>query len=323
MEAGDADGAKGNAMNPAMIPEKQISWYPTIEADACIGVRDCLQICENNVLEWDVGAGHPVVIRPENCEAGCTACMEACPVKAIRLPTPEPPGEPRGALPSKKCRARIISPDQEKPRATAGKRHDRVRTLIRAVWGAVSRFRISVGFPVRGTAQRRGLQAAACDDPPRGRADARYDGRQITLPCFVLVAAIVLVLPALAPAQGWWWGSPITPGFDRNTVIRVSGTAAHVSLNARVNPATLTLECPRDTYTVILGPGWYLVQLHADVREGDLLVIEGSTMMDRSGNLHLVAARVTDERTGFVIELRDEMGRPLWMQGPRPGRMMR
>ena len=137
------------------------------------------------------------------------------------------------------------------------------------------------------------------------------------------LAGAMLPIPTGAAAQGWWWGSPINPGFDRSTVIRVSGTVARVSFDARSGPATLTLECPRDTYMVILGPGWYLRQLGADIREGDPLTVEGSKMMDRGGNLHLVAARVTNERTGAVLELRDDTGRPRWMGGPRPGTMVR
>jgi hypothetical protein len=136
------------------------------------------------------------------------------------------------------------------------------------------------------------------------------------------LAGAVLPIPTAALAQGWWWGSPINPGFDRSTVIRVSGTVARASLEVRSGPATLTLECPRNTYTVILGPGWYLAQVRADFREGDSLTVEGSKMMDRRGNLHLVAARVRNERTGAVLELRDDLGRPLWMAGPRPGPMV-
>ncbi len=136
---------------------------------------------------------------------------------------------------------------------------------------------------------------------------------------FLLGGALVgatLAVPVSANAQGWWWGSPINPGFDRSTVIRVSGTVTRVSFDARSGPATLTLECPRDTYTVILGPAWYLAQIRPDIREGDALTVEGSKMMDRTGNLHLVAARVTNERTGAVLELRDDVGRPRWMGGP-------
>ena len=137
------------------------------------------------------------------------------------------------------------------------------------------------------------------------------------------VAGAMLPIPTGAAAQGWWWGSPINPGFDRSTVIRVSGSVLGTSFDARSGPATLTLECPRDTYTVMLGPGRYLAQLQPDIKEGDPLTVEGSKMMDRRGNLHLVAARVTNERTGAVLELRDDAGRPLWMVGPRPGPMVR
>jgi hypothetical protein len=134
----------------------------------------------------------------------------------------------------------------------------------------------------------------------------------------------ILTVPGLAAAgQGWWGSSQVNPGFDRNTVIQVTGTAAHVTLEAASGPATITLECPRDAYTVILGPGWYLAQIRPDIREGDPLTIEGSKMMDRRGNLHLVAARITNERTGALLELRDEAGRPRWMGGPRPGKPAR
>jgi hypothetical protein len=135
---------------------------------------------------------------------------------------------------------------------------------------------------------------------------------------FVLAGALAvptLAVPVSVNAQGWWWGSPINPGFDRNTVIRVSGKATQTNLGGRSGPAMLTLECPRDTYTVILGPAWYLTQVRPDIRDGDPLTVEGSKMMDRGGNLHLIAAQVINERTGAVLELRDEAGRPRWMGG--------
>jgi hypothetical protein len=130
-----------------------------------------------------------------------------------------------------------------------------------------------------------------------------------------LLAGAVVASPTIARGQGWWGGSPVNPGFERSTVIRVSGTLLRMSLDPRSGPATLVLECPRDTYTVMLGPGWYLARLRPDIREGDPLSVEGSKMMDRRGSLHLVAARVRNERTGAVLELRDDLGRPLWMGG--------
>jgi hypothetical protein len=139
----------------------------------------------------------------------------------------------------------------------------------------------------------------------------------------LLVFAVSLLTPPLAGAEGWWWGSPVNPGFDRNTVIQVNGTARHVSIAEKSGPGMLTLECAHESFTVVLAPGWYLAQVRADIHEGDVLTVEGSKMMDRRGQLHLVAARVTNERTGTVLDLRDEVGRPRWMGGLRSGRMMR
>ena len=136
----------------------------------------------------------------------------------------------------------------------------------------------------------------------------------------ILAASLTVPVPALA-GQGWWWGSPINPGFDRNTVIQVTGTAAQVDIVTRGGPTTLRLDTSGESFTVMLGPGWYLAEIHADIRPGDPLIVEGSKMMDRRGNLYLVAARITNQRTGAILGFRDEAGRPLWMSGGPSGRM--
>jgi len=138
----------------------------------------------------------------------------------------------------------------------------------------------------------------------------------------ILAASLSVPAPALA-GQGWWWGSPINPGFDRNTVIQVTGTASQVDIVTRGGPSTLRLDTSGESFTVMLAPGWYLAEIRADIRQGDPLIVEGSKMMDRRGNLHLVAARITNKRTGAVLQLRDEAGRPLWMSGRPSGRVQR
>jgi hypothetical protein len=134
--------------------------------------------------------------------------------------------------------------------------------------------------------------------------------------------AAAVAIPTPARGQGWWWGSPINPGFDRNTVIQVTGKVTQVNIVPRGGPSTLRLETIGETFTVMLAPGWYLAELHADIRSGDVLTVEGSKMMDRWGQLHLAAARIAISRTSTVLELRDETGRPRWMGGPSgpPGR---
>jgi hypothetical protein len=51
--------------------------------------------------------------------------------------------------------------------------------------------------------------------------------------------------------------------------------------------------------------------------------VEGSKMMDRGGNLHVIASRIVNERTGAILELRDDTGRARWMTGRQPGRAER
>lgn len=151
------------------------------------------------------------------------------------------------------------------------------------------------------------------------RTTGRPRGRLLRIPVAVIVAALAFASPAVA-GQGWWWGSPINPGFDRNTVIQVTGTASQVDIVTRGGPSTLRLDTSGESFTVMLGPGWYLAEIHADIRPGDPLIVEGSKMMDRRQQVYLVAARITNQRTGAVLELRDEAGRPRWMGGRTSGR---
>jgi len=127
---------------------------------------------------------------------------------------------------------------------------------------------------------------------------------------FVL-ALWILTFPASAGAQGWWWGSPVTPGYDRASVVEISGTVLEVD-SAQRGGSTLRIESVGETLTVTLGPGWFFFQQQADFRIADKLMVRGSKMKTREGKTYLVAARITNKRTEKVLELRDENGRPLW-----------
>jgi len=144
--------------------------------------------------------------------------------------------------------------------------------------------------------------------------------RTRALPILLLIVGMSLgmtiALSSPAPAaEGFWWGSPVNPGFDRNTVIQATGTASQVDIAARGGPGTLSLQTTTESITVILGPSWFLSEQHADIQNGDPLVVDGAKMMDRRGHLHLVAVSVTNRRTGTVLRLRDEAGRTLWTSG--------
>ena len=129
---------------------------------------------------------------------------------------------------------------------------------------------------------------------------------------FVALALWVLTFPVMAVAQGWYWGSPVAPGFDRASVVEVSGTVLHVDISQRGGGSTLRVESGGEIYTVTLGPGWYLRRQGADIQNGDRLTVKGAKGISREGKLYLTAAKIKNLRTGHLLELRDENGLPLW-----------
>lgn len=76
-----------------------------------------------------------------------------------------------------------------------------------------------------------------------------HGARTWAMPFLLLIVGMSLgmtiALPSPAPAaEGHWWGSPVNPGFDRNTVIQATGTALQVDIAARSGPCTLSLKTP-------------------------------------------------------------------------------
>ncbi len=72
----------------AEIPREEIPWYPTVDPDACVGSRDCLAFCPQDVFRWDAEAGH-VVATPFKCVVGCRECAQVCASQAIRFQSAE------------------------------------------------------------------------------------------------------------------------------------------------------------------------------------------------------------------------------------------
>jgi hypothetical protein len=130
---------------------------------------------------------------------------------------------------------------------------------------------------------------------------------------FFVAVMLGVAIPIAAGAQGWWWGSPISPGFDTEMVVEVAGTVAAVKIVNQGGPSTLRLQIESEILDVVLAPGWFLAEQQADLRTGDRLSIQGSHVPDRKGKMYLIVARMTNARTGKTSVLRDEAGRPLWV----------
>ena len=68
------------------IPREEIPWFPTIDAEKCIGCRECITICKNGVLAFDETCQKSKVVNPYNCVVECRTCARLCPADAISFP---------------------------------------------------------------------------------------------------------------------------------------------------------------------------------------------------------------------------------------------
>jgi len=66
------------------IPRKEIPWFPTVDADACIGCELCFVTCGRGVYELRDRKAEAV--KPYECMVGCSTCGMVCPTNAIRFP---------------------------------------------------------------------------------------------------------------------------------------------------------------------------------------------------------------------------------------------
>ncbi|GAB4342559.1 MAG: hypothetical protein Kow0037_30050 [Calditrichia bacterium] len=68
------------------IPRKEIPWFPTIQAEHCIGCELCYVSCGREVFDFDTKTKKAIVARPYNCMVGCSTCATTCPSQAITFP---------------------------------------------------------------------------------------------------------------------------------------------------------------------------------------------------------------------------------------------
>jgi len=66
------------------IPRKDIPWFPTVDADACIGCSLCYTTCGRSVYE--MRDNKAVAVKALSCMVGCSTCGTVCPVEAISFP---------------------------------------------------------------------------------------------------------------------------------------------------------------------------------------------------------------------------------------------
>ena len=67
-------------------PRAQIPWYPTVDAEKCIGCRACIEFCRHGVYAWDDASDRPKVAAPCDCVVGCSGRAPQCGQGAITFP---------------------------------------------------------------------------------------------------------------------------------------------------------------------------------------------------------------------------------------------
>jgi len=68
------------------IPREKIPWYPTVDADKCVGCKECFNFCSHDVYAWDDKNNKTKVAEPYYCVVGCSSCAGLCSASSISFP---------------------------------------------------------------------------------------------------------------------------------------------------------------------------------------------------------------------------------------------
>jgi NAD-dependent dihydropyrimidine dehydrogenase PreA subunit len=63
------------------------AYYPIIDTGLCGADNDCVDMCEEGVIEKGIDTLEPYVAHPDRCVEGCTLCVDICRMNAISLKT--------------------------------------------------------------------------------------------------------------------------------------------------------------------------------------------------------------------------------------------
>ena len=142
----------------------------------------------------------------------------------------------------------------------------------------------------------------------------------------ILTAALLVV--GVGTADAFWGfgdsgvsggsGLDLETGYDRNTVVKISGSVAVAPRPLAGGLLALEMNLPGERVVVILGPAWYLQDDNLDWKIGDQVTVQGSLAQGKDGKTYLLSRRISLPG-GATIDLRSENGSPAWSGGPRGG----
>ena len=145
---------------------------------------------------------------------------------------------------------------------------------------------------------------------------------------YILIAAAALLLVLGGTADAFWGfgdsgqqdksGLDLEQGYDRNTVVKISGPVAVPPRPLAGGLIAVDLNLPGEQIVVVLGPAWYLQDDNLDWKIGDHVTVRGSLAQGKDGRAYLLSQQITTPG-GTTIELRGQNGRPSWSGGFRGG----
>jgi len=145
---------------------------------------------------------------------------------------------------------------------------------------------------------------------------------------YILIAAAALLLVLGGTADAFWGfgdsvqqdrsGLDLERGYDRNTVVKISGPVAVPPRSIAGGLMALEMSLQGEQVVVVLGPAWYLQDDNLDWKVGDQVTVQGSFAQGKDGRAYLLSQQITTPG-GTTIELRGQNGRPSWSGGFRGG----
>ena len=145
---------------------------------------------------------------------------------------------------------------------------------------------------------------------------------------YILIAAAALLLVLGGTADAFWGfgnsqqrdksGLDLERGYDRNTVVKISGPVAVPPHPLAGGLMAFDLDLAGERIVVVLGPAWYLQNDNLDWKIGSRVTVWGSLAQGKDGRTYLLSEQILSPG-GYTIVLRGENGSPSWSGGFRGG----
>ena len=128
---------------------------------------------------------------------------------------------------------------------------------------------------------------------------------------------ILFLATGCASVENWLEESEDNP-YNPSTVRVIKGTIENVDQGRGADLDLKLTSRDNETFTVAVGPVWYLRRLNINFQEGEEITVVGSVIDADEGII--IAQQIKRRRTKFV--LRNQSGEPRWNHGSlfnRPG----